>query len=743
LIAEDITNVVDSTRQAVDNPNITSVIGSIGSVTSILTGNLRNIVDTFGYLGQSAIGFTLTNRLNNISQDSIYRSMATNRIRSSMIIPQSLINGLNLSNGNLSEQERKNIADRFANQSNGYTFALENKIKMTEVKALELELEADYMPFYFHDLRTNEIVSFNAFLSDMSDSFNVEWDSSTPYGRVEPVHQYKGTTRDINIGFFVVSTNPADFDVMWAKVNKLLTLIYPQYTKGREITSTNQSKFIQPFSQIPAASPVFRFRLGDVWKSNYSRFNIMRLFGITDSRTDIKATSQAAAPSPAPAPPPPPPPAPSGQPAAGGAIDQLTRDLNSLDENIALDPNSVVGPTESFPAAGPAWRGGRIGPVRVVFIGDSNVAINNSTSNASLVGSVQNLLCQTFPNIFSRNDTSKTEWIVRGVSSSGSDNWLNESEYTGRPRAPDLNGAGNGGQIAASRSNWTNYTSNADIVIISLGANDPGGYGSDASRDLIAQLKGLIPRDRPNGSQPIIIDLPRPLGDNYRENGRGPYVSRTNDPNYAPIVPPGQGYQRGHLTAAGAESYVQEARARAAIITPLQNVINSTSQRDSQRSVTNDVATQSATGQTDQAQTPTKASGQSAEELRSNIQSFFSNDDNPIMKTFEENGAGGGLAVICKSLNVDWNESTWSTDYSSSRLNARAPLWIKIQMNMTAIHDIIPGVGADGFMTAPVYSVGNAVNEINEFEDGDRARSDGRKNRILINIQKNLEPTER
>jgi hypothetical protein len=41
-------------------------------------------------------------------------------------------------------------------------------------------------------------------------------------------------------------------------------------------------KFIQPFSQIPTATPVIRFRVGDLIRSNYSRFNLKRLFGYKD-----------------------------------------------------------------------------------------------------------------------------------------------------------------------------------------------------------------------------------------------------------------------------------------------------------------------------------------------------------------------------------------------------------------------------------------------------------------------------
>lgn len=154
-----------------------------------------------------------------------------------------------------------------------------NRISENDVKAMEEYLEADYMPFYFHDLRTNEIISFHAFLEEANDSFEAEYNETDGYGRIGSVLTYKNTKRNISLGFRVVATNEKDFDHMWWKINKLLTLVYPQYTEGR-LVGTSTDKFIQPFSQMPSASPLIRLRLGDVWKSNYSRFGIARLFGV-------------------------------------------------------------------------------------------------------------------------------------------------------------------------------------------------------------------------------------------------------------------------------------------------------------------------------------------------------------------------------------------------------------------------------------------------------------------------------
>lgn len=169
-----------------------------------------------------------------------------------------------------------------------------NRIKAEDVQKIETMLDSEYVPFYFHDLRTNEIVAFHAFLESMTDAYTVDYEETTGYGRVDDVMIYGKTKRNISIEFNVVATNPADFDEMWWKINKLTTLLYPQWTEGRKV-STSDGKFIQPFSQIPGASPLIRIRLGDVFKSNYSRFNLARIFGLGTSNFDLGVSVDTAA----------------------------------------------------------------------------------------------------------------------------------------------------------------------------------------------------------------------------------------------------------------------------------------------------------------------------------------------------------------------------------------------------------------------------------------------------------------
>jgi len=155
-----------------------------------------------------------------------------------------------------------------------------DRLSAEEVQKFEEEMDAYYVPFYFHDLRTNEMIAFHAFLETVSDGFTADYVEGEGMGRIGKTYSYKNTNRSINMSFHVVSTNSKDFDDMWVKINKLVSLLYPQYTQGREITNLeNGHKFIQPFSQIVGSSPMIRLRVGDLIKNNFSELDLARLFG--------------------------------------------------------------------------------------------------------------------------------------------------------------------------------------------------------------------------------------------------------------------------------------------------------------------------------------------------------------------------------------------------------------------------------------------------------------------------------
>jgi hypothetical protein len=148
------------------------------------------------------------------------------------------------------------------------------------VREHENWLEAEYVPFYFHDMRTNEILAFHAFLSNISETFSPSWNSNSSMGRIDDIQIYNRTSRTLSLEFKVAALSHDDFNEMWYKLNRLTAMVYPQFSAGKSMETHDGRRFRMPFSQIPTASPVIRLRIGDLIKSNYSRFGLAKLFGI-------------------------------------------------------------------------------------------------------------------------------------------------------------------------------------------------------------------------------------------------------------------------------------------------------------------------------------------------------------------------------------------------------------------------------------------------------------------------------
>lgn len=215
------------------------------------------------------------NMKSRVKETSLKLAWRTSSTPSAYLLPKAVIEGSFILTSGPSD-----IA--FADRPTGIVTAKDaagSRFDASVVKKIEDQLDSEYVPFYFHDLRTNEIVSFHAFLSTINETFNANYDSSNYYGRVDPVRIYSHTERTINLAFHIVATSHDDFDTMWWKVNRLVMMLYPQWSKGRQL-KPGADVFIQPFSQVPTSSPVIRLRLGDLFRSNYSKFALARLFGL-------------------------------------------------------------------------------------------------------------------------------------------------------------------------------------------------------------------------------------------------------------------------------------------------------------------------------------------------------------------------------------------------------------------------------------------------------------------------------
>jgi hypothetical protein len=71
-------------------------------------------------------------------------------------------------------------------------------------------------------------------------------------------------------------------------------LLYPQFTQGKSIKVAEGSEFVRPFTQQIGAGPMIRLRIGNLIASNYSRFNLARIFGADSAGSVINSKTLAA-----------------------------------------------------------------------------------------------------------------------------------------------------------------------------------------------------------------------------------------------------------------------------------------------------------------------------------------------------------------------------------------------------------------------------------------------------------------
>jgi hypothetical protein len=108
-----------------------------------------------------------------------------------------------------------------------------------------------YMDLMFQDLRdpVDTFLYFRAFLKgDLNETFTPDWQQERYYGRVDQVPIYKGTIRTLNFTFDVVAFSPKDLPIIWKKLKKLQSMVYPTYD----------------LAGFMAQGPLTRLKIGDL-----------------------------------------------------------------------------------------------------------------------------------------------------------------------------------------------------------------------------------------------------------------------------------------------------------------------------------------------------------------------------------------------------------------------------------------------------------------------------------------------
>lgn len=82
---------------------------------------------------------------------------------------------------------------------------------------------------YFSHVPSSKTAIFIAFLESFTDSVDAEWSSEKVFGRMDPIAQYKGTSRKINCSFTVPSPNLVTAYYNHIMMQELMQICYPTY----------------------------------------------------------------------------------------------------------------------------------------------------------------------------------------------------------------------------------------------------------------------------------------------------------------------------------------------------------------------------------------------------------------------------------------------------------------------------------------------------------------------------------
>ena len=84
----------------------------------------------------------------------------------------------------------------------------------------------------FEHVGTQKTVHFKAFVKDYSENFNCNWTATPVYGRTDPIQNYSGTSRRINLTFDVPASSVGEAYENMGRISKLVQMLYPTYTNS-------------------------------------------------------------------------------------------------------------------------------------------------------------------------------------------------------------------------------------------------------------------------------------------------------------------------------------------------------------------------------------------------------------------------------------------------------------------------------------------------------------------------------
>jgi hypothetical protein len=101
------------------------------------------------------------------------------------------------------------------------------------------------MQVQFYHIATKRYAEFPAFITSFNDSFTSNWDPTEAIGRMDPIMNFRNTTRSMSLGLEVPAVSRAEAKSNLVEINRLIQFLYPTYTSNGSAKTMNGSPLVK------------------------------------------------------------------------------------------------------------------------------------------------------------------------------------------------------------------------------------------------------------------------------------------------------------------------------------------------------------------------------------------------------------------------------------------------------------------------------------------------------------------
>ena len=102
----------------------------------------------------------------------------------------------------------------------------------------------------FKDLRDDAYIYFRGYITGITENLSPSWATTEYVGRSEPVYSYQRAERDISFNLAVYPQNPKEEEYMYNKMERLTSMVYPEYFTDGGIGGSGLTRMKPPFTEM-------------------------------------------------------------------------------------------------------------------------------------------------------------------------------------------------------------------------------------------------------------------------------------------------------------------------------------------------------------------------------------------------------------------------------------------------------------------------------------------------------------